>query len=53
MVVWANGGGGAHSFEMYLTWLSDSGYREIEQLSERWVIAIKSTLYSYLRWSNI
>jgi SAM-dependent methyltransferase len=41
LVVWANSGGAAHSFEMYRGWLSDSGFRQIRQLSERWVVAIK------------
>ena len=41
LVLWANSGGGAHSFEMYRAWLSDSGFRQIDQLSERWVVAIK------------
>ena len=43
LVLWANSGGAAHSFEMYRNWLSESGFRQIEQLSERWVIAIKSS----------
>ncbi len=41
LVLWANSGGAAHSFEMYRGWLSDSGFRQIRQLSERWVVAIK------------
>jgi ubiquinone/menaquinone biosynthesis C-methylase UbiE len=41
LVVWANSGGAAHPFEMYRRWLSDSGFRQIRQLSERWVAAIK------------
>ena len=41
LVLWANSGGAAHSFEMYRGWLSDSGFRQIRQLSERWVTAIK------------
>jgi cyclopropane fatty-acyl-phospholipid synthase-like methyltransferase len=41
LVLWANSGGAAHSFEMYRAWLSDSGFRQIKQLSERWVVAIK------------
>jgi len=41
LVLWANSGGAAHSFETYRAWLSDSGYRKIKQLSERWVVAIK------------
>jgi len=43
LVLWANSGGAAHSFEMYRAWLRESGFRQIEQLSERWVIAIKSS----------
>jgi len=41
LVLWANSGGAAHSFEVYRAWLSDSGFRQIKQLSERWVVAIK------------
>jgi len=41
LVLWANSGGAAHSFEMYQAWLSDSGFRQIKQLSERWLAAIK------------
>ncbi|NIQ78463.1 MAG: methyltransferase domain-containing protein [Anaerolineae bacterium] len=41
LVAWANSGGAAHSFEMYRGWLSDSGFRHIRQLSERWVAAVK------------
>ncbi len=41
LVVWANSGGAAYSFEMYRGWLRDSGFRQIRQLSERWVVAIK------------
>lgn len=41
LVLWANSGGAAHSLEMYRVWLSDSGFRQIKQLSERWVVAIK------------
>jgi len=41
LVLWANSGGAAHSFEMYRAWLSGSGFRQIKQLSERWVVAIK------------
>jgi len=41
LVLWANSGGAAHSFEMYQAWLSDNGFRQIKQLSERWVVASK------------
>jgi ubiquinone/menaquinone biosynthesis C-methylase UbiE len=41
LVLWANSGGAVHSFEMYRSWLSDSGFRQIRQLSERWVVATK------------
>ncbi len=43
LVLWANSGGGAHSFETYRAWLSDRGFRQIKQLSERWVVALKSS----------
>ena len=41
LVLWANSGGAVHSFELYRAWLSDSDFRQIKQLSERWVVAIK------------
>jgi cyclopropane fatty-acyl-phospholipid synthase-like methyltransferase len=41
LVLWANSGGAAHSFEVYRAWLSDCDFRQIKQLSERWVVAIK------------
>jgi ubiquinone/menaquinone biosynthesis C-methylase UbiE len=41
LILWANSGGAAHSFEMYQASLSDSGFRQIKQLSDRWVAAIK------------
>jgi cyclopropane fatty-acyl-phospholipid synthase-like methyltransferase len=41
LIMWANSGGAAHSFEMYRDWLSDSCFRQVSQLSERWVAAIK------------
>jgi SAM-dependent methyltransferase len=41
LVLWANSGGAAHSFEMYRAWLSNGGFRRIKQLSERCVVAIK------------
>jgi SAM-dependent methyltransferase len=41
LLAWANSGGAAHSFETYRGWLSDSGFRQIRQLSERWVVAVK------------
>jgi cyclopropane fatty-acyl-phospholipid synthase-like methyltransferase len=41
LVLWANSGGAAYSFEEYQEWLSDSGFHQIKQLSERWVAAIK------------
>jgi SAM-dependent methyltransferase len=41
LVLWANSGGATHSFELYQAWLSDSSFRQIKQLSERWVVAIK------------
>jgi 2-polyprenyl-3-methyl-5-hydroxy-6-metoxy-1,4-benzoquinol methylase len=43
LMLWANSGGSAHSFETYRGWLADSGFRLIRQLSERWVVAIKSS----------
>ncbi|UCC87318.1 MAG: class I SAM-dependent methyltransferase [Anaerolineales bacterium] len=41
LLLWANSGGAAHSFEMYRAWLSDSGFRHIKQLSQRLLVAIK------------
>jgi 2-polyprenyl-3-methyl-5-hydroxy-6-metoxy-1,4-benzoquinol methylase len=45
LVLWANSGGAAHSFEMYRAWLSESGFQQVKQLSERWVAAVKQTSY--------
>jgi ubiquinone/menaquinone biosynthesis C-methylase UbiE len=41
LVLWANSGGAAHSFEVYRALLSESGFRQIKQLGEQWVIATK------------
>jgi 2-polyprenyl-3-methyl-5-hydroxy-6-metoxy-1,4-benzoquinol methylase len=41
LVLWANSGGAAHSVEMYRAWLSDSGFRQTRQLSERSLVATK------------
>ena len=40
-VLWAKSGGVTHSFEMYRVWLNDSGFRQIKQIGERWVLATK------------
>jgi C-methyltransferase len=37
--LWANSGGTAHSFEAYRGWLLAAGFREVKQLSERWLWA--------------
>jgi len=41
LLLWANSGGAAHSFETYQAWLSDSGFCQTKQLSERWLVALK------------
>jgi SAM-dependent methyltransferase len=41
LVLWANSGAAAHSFEMYWGWLGDAGFPQIRQLSERWLVAAK------------
>jgi O-methyltransferase involved in polyketide biosynthesis len=41
LMLWANSHGVAHSFETYRGWLGDAGFRQIRQLSERWVVAAK------------
>jgi hypothetical protein len=41
LVLWANSGGTAYSFEMYRAWLMDAGFREIKQIGERWLTATK------------
>jgi ubiquinone/menaquinone biosynthesis C-methylase UbiE len=41
LFLWASGGGAAHSFESYNRWLKTAGFGEVEQLSERWVSAVK------------
>jgi SAM-dependent methyltransferase len=41
LMLWANSGGAAHSFETYRGWLADAGFRQIRQLSERWLVAVK------------
>jgi 2-polyprenyl-3-methyl-5-hydroxy-6-metoxy-1,4-benzoquinol methylase len=41
LLLWANSDGAAHSFETYLGWLGDAGFRQIRQLSERWLVAVK------------
>ncbi|MCC6567805.1 MAG: hypothetical protein IT315_01060 [Anaerolineales bacterium] len=41
LTLWANGGGTAHSFETYKSWLEEIGFQRIESLSERWLAARK------------
>ena len=41
LFLWANGGGTAHSFEMYKAWLEEVGFRSATQLSDRWLAAKK------------
>jgi SAM-dependent methyltransferase len=40
LLLWANGGGGTHSFEAYRAWLAEAGFGQVRQLSERWLMAI-------------
>lgn len=39
LLLWADSGGAAHSFEAYRDWLRESGFRQVRQLSERWLAA--------------
>ena len=41
LFLWANGGGTAHSFETYKSWLEEIGFQRIQSLSERWLAAKK------------
>jgi 2-polyprenyl-3-methyl-5-hydroxy-6-metoxy-1,4-benzoquinol methylase len=41
LMLWANSGGAAHPFEKYQCWLADSGFRQVRQLGERWLAAVK------------
>lgn len=41
LMLWANSGGAAHPFEKYQRWLADSGFRQVKQLGERWLAAVK------------
>jgi hypothetical protein len=41
LVLWANGGGAAHAFETYREWLKSAGFRQVTQLSKRWLSATK------------
>ncbi len=42
LLLWANGGGGTHSFEKYCAWLEVAGFGQVRSLSERWLAAVKS-----------
>jgi SAM-dependent methyltransferase len=41
LILWANSGGRAYSFEEYRSWLEDSGFNTIHQLSERLLSAVR------------
>jgi SAM-dependent methyltransferase len=41
LLLWANGGGGTHTFEAYCTWLADAGFAQVTRSSDRWAIAVK------------
>lgn len=41
LLLWVNGGGGTHSFEQYRGWLEGVGFAQVDQLSERWLAAVK------------
>jgi hypothetical protein len=41
LILWANSGGRAYSFEEYRSWLVDSGFNTIHQLSERLLSAVR------------
>jgi SAM-dependent methyltransferase len=40
-LMWAICGGAAHSFDRYKGWLTGAGFKNVNQLSERWLVAIK------------
>ncbi len=42
LLLWANGGGGAHGFDDYRAWLRQAGFAQIRPLSERWLAAVKA-----------
>jgi SAM-dependent methyltransferase len=39
LLLWANSGGRAYSFEEYRSWLMDSGFIQVDKLSERLLVA--------------
>jgi hypothetical protein len=41
LFLWANGGGTAHSFDIYKSWLDEIGFQAVDQLSEHWLAARK------------
>lgn len=41
LLLWTNGGGGAHSFEQYRGWLEDANFAQVRQVSERRLTARK------------
>jgi len=41
LLLWANGGGGTHSFDEYRAWLEQAGFGQVRQLSERWLAAVR------------
>jgi SAM-dependent methyltransferase len=41
LIFWAIGGGAAHSYEVYRSWLEETGFGEVKQLGKHWLSAIK------------
>lgn len=41
LLLWANSGGGTHSFQRYRTWLEQAGFGQVRQLGERRLEAAK------------
>jgi SAM-dependent methyltransferase len=41
LLLWANGGGGAHSFDQYRAWLEQAGFVQVRSLSDRWLAAVR------------
>ena len=39
LLLWANGGGGTHTFDEYRAWLEMFGFTHVRKLSERWTAA--------------
>ena len=43
LLLWVNGGGATHSFERYRAWLTEAGFGQVSQVSERRLAASKAS----------